>query len=288
MRTVYLGTSGFAVAVLRRLADSPHRPQLVVTRPDRRKGRGQRTSPPPVADAARELGIELIQPADLHGPESLEAIAAARPDALVVCAYGALIKEPLLSDFEIFNVHPSLLPRWRGAAPIERAIMAGDAETGVAIMRLTAGLDSGPVCLLEREPIAPDDDFGSLAARLQERGGDLLVRALDERPPFTAQSEEGVTYAEKIERDDRLLDPARPAAERERVVRALRPHIGARVRLSEEEFLGVWAARVAGPDSDARLVWEGLELVEVQPAGGRRMPAADWLRGRGDAPSFVA
>jgi methionyl-tRNA formyltransferase len=288
MRTVYLGTSDFAVAVLNRLAASDHRPQLVVTRPDRRKGRGQKTSPPPVAVAAAELGIDVGQPVDLHAPESLQVIAAARPEVLIVCAFGALIKAPLLSEYEIFNVHPSLLPRWRGAAPIERAIMAGDTETGVAIMRLTEGLDTGPVCLVEPEPIAADDDYGTLSARLEQRGGDLLVRALDERPPFVEQTEDGLTYADKIEREDRLLDPATPAAQRERTVRALRPHIGARLRLSEEEFLGVWDARVATNDSDARLVVEGLELIEVQPAGGRRMPATDWLRGRGDAPQWSA
>ncbi|MGI8621887.1 MAG: methionyl-tRNA formyltransferase [Solirubrobacteraceae bacterium] len=280
MRTVYLGTSDFAVAVLERLAAGEHRPVLVVTRPDRRQGRGQRTSSPPVAAAARALGVDLIQPPDLHAPDALDAIAAALPDALVVCAYGALVKEPLLTDFEILNVHPSLLPRWRGAAPVERAIMAGEEETGVAIMRLTAGLDSGPVCLLEREPIAPDDDYGSLATRLQELGGELLVRALDERPPFVEQAEDGLAYAEKIGPQDRLLDPATPAPDRARVVRALRPHIGARLELPGGERLGVWAARVAGPEADERLVVAGLELLEVQPAGGRRMPADAWLRGR--------
>ena len=147
MRTVYLGTSEFAAGVLRTLADSPHRPSLVVTRPDRPRGRGRRLAAPPVADTARELGIELLQ------PESVNDEAAPRagsppltPEAVCVCAFGALIREPLLSAFEMINVHPSLLPRWRGAAPIERAIMAGDEETGVSIMRLTAGLDSGPVC----------------------------------------------------------------------------------------------------------------------------------------------
>ncbi len=283
MRTVYLGTSDFAVAVLERLVASEHEVGLVVTRPDRRKGRGQRTSPPPVADAARALGLDLLQPADLHAPEALEAIAAAAPGALVVCAYGALIKEPLLSGYEIFNVHPSLLPRWRGAAPLERAIMAGDAETGVAIMRLEAGLDAGPVCLRQREAIAPDDDYGTLAARLQELGGDLLVRALSEWPPFVEQPEAGLTYAEKIGPEDRLLDPAAPAAQRVRVVRALRPHIGARLALGGGELLGVWNARVAVQDADPRLVVAGLELLEVQPAGGKRMAAAAWARGRGSA-----
>ena len=281
MKTVYLGTSDFAVAVLERLATSAHAPALVVTRPDRPKGRGRRLSPPPVAVAAKALGLALLQPDDLHAPETLDAIAAERPDALVVCAYGALVKEPLLSSYEILNVHPSLLPRWRGAAPIERAIMAGDDETGVAIMRLTAGLDSGPVALQAREPIRPDDDYGTLAHRLEATGAELLVEALDRPPAFAEQPEEGVTYAEKITAADRTLDAAAPPEVRERVVRALRPHIGARLALPDGSFLGVWAARVAGEESDPRLVTAGLELLEVQPAGGRRMPAGAWIRGHG-------
>lgn len=271
MRTVYLGTSEFAAAILGRLADSPHRPALVVTRPDRPKGRGRALQSPPVADLARVLGIALDQPEDVNGEEARARIAAAEPDVLIVCAFGALIKEPLLSDHEILNVHPSLLPRWRGAAPIERAIMAGDTETGVAIMRLTAGLDSGPVCLVEREPIRDDDTYGSLALRLQQRGADLLLRALDERPAFTEQPEDGVTYAEKLTAEDRTLDPSAPGIEQERVVRALSPHVGARLRLPDGSFLGVKAARAA-PDGT-------LELLEVQPPGGRPMPYADYLRG---------
>ena len=231
MRTVYLGTSEFAAVVLERLADSPHRPALVVTRPDRPKGRGRRVSPPPVADRARELGLEVIQPERLHEPEALDRIAAAEPEAVCVCAYGVLIKEPLLSAYEMLNVHPSLLPRWRGAAPLERAIMAGDEQTGVSIMRVTEALDSGAVCVQEPEPIHADDDYGTLAARLERLGGDLLVRALDERPPFVEQDESRVTYAEKISAQDRALDPGRTPDELERTVRALRPHIGARVAL---------------------------------------------------------
>ena len=296
MRTVYLGTSQFAVAVLDRLAESSHRPALVVTRPDRPQGRGRKLAPPPVAVRAAELGIDLIQPEKLHDADVLERIAAAEPEALVVCAYGALIKEPLLSRYEIFNVHPSLLPRWRGAAPIERAIMAGDSETGVAIMRLTAGLDEGPVCLVEREPIHPDDDYGTLAPRLERLGSDLLVRALDERPPFVEQGEDGVRYAEKISARDRDLDPTRPPERVERAVRALRPHIGARIPLPDGGYLGVLAAEVDGPTlapagghvraDGERLLLDcnggALELLEVQPPGGRRMAAAEWLRGRPD------
>jgi len=294
--TVYLGTSAFAATVLERLARSAHRPALVITRPDRPQGRGRRVAPPPVAERARALGLPVAQPERLHEPEVLERIAAARPEVLCVCAYGVLVKEPLLSAYEILNVHPSLLPRWRGAAPIERAIMAGDAETGVSIMRLTAGLDSGPVCLQGREPIRGDDDFGTLAARLEALGGELLVRALDERPPFVEQDEAGVTYAAKIEAADRALDPSRPAEELERVVRALRPHIGARLPLPGGGFLGVVAARVVDaeggpPPGRVAAVGEALllgctpgtlVLERIQPPGGRAMAAADWLRGRPD------
>lgn len=296
MRTVYLGTSDFAAAVLDRLAAGPHRPALVVTRPDRPQGRGLILAPPPVAERARALGLDVVQPEHLHDPETLERIAAARPEVLCVCAFGVLVKEPLLTGYELLNVHPSLLPRWRGAAPVERAIMAGDAETGVSIMRLTEGLDAGPVCLREHEAIRPEDDYGSLSRRLAALGGELLVRALDERPPFAEQDEAGVTYAHKIEPRDRTLDATRPPEEVERVVRALRPHIGARLPLPDGTFLGVVAARVDGDTlapAGGRVRTDGehllldcnggaLELLEVQPPGARQMRAADWLRGRPD------
>ena len=296
MRTVYLGTSPFAAAVLERLAEGPHRPVLVITRPDRPSGRGRKVRSPAVAGAARALELDLIAPEVLHAPQVLERIAAADPDVLVVCAFGVLVKEPLLSAFEIFGVHPSLLPRWRGAAPLERAIMAGDRETGVSIMRLTEGLDAGPVCLRAPEPIRPDDDHGTLSERLQVLGGRLLVRALDERPPWVEQAAEGIAYAEKIETADRALDPARTPAELERTVRALRPHIGARLPLPGGGFLGVHAARPAedGPATlpgraraEGLRLWLGcrggaLELLEVQPDGGKPMLAEAWLRGRPD------
>ncbi|MEP6953249.1 MAG: methionyl-tRNA formyltransferase [Solirubrobacteraceae bacterium] len=274
MRTVYLGTSPFAAAVLERLAETEHRPQLVVTRPDRPKGRGRKLQSPAVAGAARALGLELDQPASVNADEARGRIAAAAPDALIVCAFGALIKEPLLSDFEVLNVHPSLLPRWRGAAPVERAIMAGDTETGVAIMRLTAGLDEGSVALMEAEPIRPDDDYATLAGRLERLGARLLIRALDERPAFAQQPADGVTYAEKITAEDRTLDPAAPAEVNERIVRALHPHVGARIALQDGSFLGVRRARVG--DGGA------LEPLEVQPPGGRPMPYADYVRGHGE------
>jgi methionyl-tRNA formyltransferase len=272
VRTVYLGTSGFAASVLERVAETPHRPSLVVTRPDRPAGRGRKLTPPPVAGLARRLGIDLDQPDDVNGPGARARIAAADPEIVVVCAFGALLKEPLLSEFELLNVHPSLLPRWRGAAPIERAIMAGDAETGVSIMRVTAGLDSGPVCLAVPEPIRPDDTYGTLAPRLEALGAELLVRALDERPECVEQDESQVTYAEKISAADRTLDVAAPADEQLRVVRALHPHIGARLPQPDGSFLGVHRARVADDDGS-------LELLEVQPPGGRPMSYEDYVRG---------
>jgi methionyl-tRNA formyltransferase len=274
VRTVYLGTSPFAAAILERLAQTEHRPQLVVTRPDRPKGRGRRLQSPAVADAARALGLELDQPESVNADDARARIAAAAPDVLIVCAFGALIKEPLLSDFEVLNVHPSLLPRWRGAAPVERAIMAGDAATGVAIMRLTAGLDEGPVALMEPEPIGPDDDYGTLAGRLEDLGARLLIRALDDRPPFAEQPTDGITYAEKITAEDRTLDLSAAAEVNARIVRALHPHIGARVALEDGSFVGVRRARV-GDDG-------ALEPLEVQPPGGRPMPYADYVRGHGE------
>lgn len=298
MRTVFLGTSEFAAAVLERLAGGIHRPALVLTRPDRPAGRGRKLRCPPVADVARALDIELAQPASVNEADARQLIAAAEPEVLVVCAFGALIKEPLLSEHELLNVHPSLLPRWRGAAPVERAIMEGDAETGASIMRLTAGLDSGPVCLARSEPISAEDTYGTLAPRLERIGADLLLHALDtlergEPLAFAEQDEQAVTYAEKILAEDRLLDPKRSAVELERVVRALYPHIGARLRLAGGELLGVVRAQaideLSRPEPgaiqalDGRLLYgtaEGaLELLEVQPAGKRPMDAGSYLRG---------
>ena len=204
MRTVYLGTSEFAVAVLERLAATPHRPVLVVTRPDRPRGRGRKVQPPPVAERAALLGIETIQPDDVNGEEARAAIAAAEPEAVLICAYGALVKEPLLSAHDMLNVHPSLLPRWRGAAPIERAIDAGDEQTGVTIMRPTAELDAGPICLQRAEAIHPDDDYGSLAGRLAALGGELLVEALD--------TPAGLPRAARAGRDLRREDRPAPTA----------------------------------------------------------------------------
>jgi methionyl-tRNA formyltransferase len=302
LSTVFLGTTEFAAAILERLAASERqRPALVLSRPDRPKGRGRRLASPPVAERARALGLRVEQPEKINDASVVELIrdAAAGEPTVVVCAFGALITEPLLSAQEILNVHPSLLPRWRGAAPVERAIMAGDERTGVSIMRLTAGLDSGPVCLAAAEPIAARDDYATLAGRLELLGGELLLRALNQRPPFTEQDEQGVTYAEKIAPADRMLDPARAAAELDRVVRALHPHIGARLERPGGEPLGVLRARPLADQqlgqgelsgTDGRLLLGCstgvLELLEVRPPGGRAMDGGSYLRGHG-APSSL-
>jgi methionyl-tRNA formyltransferase len=248
-------------------------------------------SSPPIVKTARSLDIEVFQPDSVNDGAARERIAAVQPEVVCVCAFGALIMEPLLTEQEMLNVHPSLLPRWRGAAPIERAIMAGDAETGVSIMRVTAGLDSGPVSLVQAEPIGAEDTYGSLAPRLERIGGELLVRALGESPPFEDQDESAATYADKIVAADRDLDPSRPADELERTVRALHPHIGARVALADGTPLGVLAAAVRpeGPPQGELAAGEGrlllgcasgaLELLVVQPPGGRPMDAAAYLRG---------
>jgi methionyl-tRNA formyltransferase len=295
VRTAYLGTSEFAATVLRRLTGSPHRPELVVTPPDRRQGRGRKVSPPPAAVAAGELGLELLQAENVNEEGPLERIRAAEPEAVLVCAFGQLIREPLLSEFPILNVHPSLLPRWRGAAPIERAIMARDERTGVCVMQLTAGLDSGPVALCEETPIGPEEDFARLSVRLAELGGNLLLRALDLQAEgalgFAEQDEEGVTYAEKIDSAERRLDSSRPAAELAAKVRALTPHVGVYLETAAGERLGVKAAREIETHvpqgtlevRDGALLLgcgEGaLRLDVVQPPGGKAMPVEAYLRG---------
>ena len=295
MRTVYLGTSQFAAEVLRRLSDSAHRPALVVTPPDRPRGRGRHTQSPPAAEAARELGLELLQAEDVNAAEVLEHLRTARPEAIAVCAFGQILREPLLSEWPLLNVHPSLLPRWRGAAPIERSIMAGDKRTGVSVMRVTAGLDSGPVALREEAPIGPEDDFEALSERLAELGGQMLVEALDLLAEgaldFEEQDDGEATYAEKIDSSERRLDPARSAAELARSVRALTPHVGAYLETSDGERLGVRSARavdVGVRKGEVRAEWGAmllgcgqgaLRLDVVQPAGGKPMPADAYLRG---------
>jgi len=284
VKTVYIGSSEFSLRVLRAVAEAL-RPELVLTRAPAARGRGRQVASTPVALGARELGFDVLEPARLA--DAGDRIAALAPELIVLCAYGGIVREPLLSSFEILNVHPSLLPRWRGAAPVERAIMAGDEATGVSLMRLVVELDAGPVCLARAVAIAPDDDYGRLAARLADLAGELLLEALPGPRRYVEQTADGVTYAEKLTAADRELDPRRPAAELERKVRALHPHIGARL----PGGLGVLTARVADAAvapgalvaADGRLLYGAtpgtLELLVVQPSGRRAMDAAAYLRG---------
>jgi methionyl-tRNA formyltransferase len=250
---------------------------------------------PPAGEAAAELGLDVLKAESVNRDEELERIAAAGAEVAAVCAFGQLIREPLLSALPMLNVHPSLLPRWRGAAPIERAIMAGDARTGVSIMELTEGLDSGPVALQEEVEIGHREEFGELAGRLAELGGELLVKALglqaEGRLELVEQDDGGATYAEKIEPGERRLDPARPAPELARRIRALTPHVGAYLATADGGRLGVRRARplAAGPAAGELQAEDGelllgcgegaLALETVQPPGGRPMPAGDFLRG---------
>jgi methionyl-tRNA formyltransferase len=274
----YLGTSEFAAGVLAGLEPAP---DLVVSRPDRPAGRGRRLSAPPVVRAAREMGLAVEQPEDVH------ALDLTPFDDVVVCAFGVFIREPLISHPGLVNVHPSLLPRWRGAAPIERAIMAGDRETGVCLMEVAEELDAGGVFLRAVEPIADDDTYGSLSERLVAASVELLRRYFSERPVAVEQGTEGMVYAEKIGAADRRLDPAQGAVENERVVRALNPHVGAKAGAGGGGRAG--AARAPPPPpgelhvEGARVLWGcadgALDLLEVQPPGKRRMPAAAYARG---------
>jgi methionyl-tRNA formyltransferase len=262
-RIAVAATAPFGADVLERLADR-HDVALLLTRPDKPRGRGRSVAPTAAKEVAERLGIPVLQPARLDEDVELPV------DTVVVAAYGLLIPEPLLSRALWLNVHPSLLPRWRGAAPVERALIAGDARTGVTIHRTTAELDAGPIAAQEAFDVAPEEDAGSVFARSAE----VAARLLDDviaSPEFAPQAADGVTYAEKITPEDRELDLSQPAHELVNRVRALSPHIGARAVLDGRPLL-VWKAR-AGEDG-------AFEPLEVQPEGGRRMAYDEYLRGR--------
>ena len=262
MRIAVAATAPFGADVLERLAGRFDVAALL-TRPDRPAGRGRRVTAPPAKVAAERLGIPVLQPEPPTAELELPA------DTVIVCAYGLLIPESLLTRGLWLNVHPSLLPRWRGAAPVERAIMAGDTETGVTIHETVKQLDAGPIAAQRAFPIAPEDDAGAVFARAAAVAAELIADVLPE-PELTPQPEDGVTYAAKIEPADRELDLSRPPEELVNRVRALSPHIGARAELHGRRVV-VWGARV-GEDSTFR-------PLDVQPEGGRRMPYEAWLRG---------
>ena len=254
-------TAPLGADVLERLARK-HDIAYLLTRPDRPRGRGRQVAPPPAKEAAERLGIEVRQ------PERLDEAFDPEVDTVVVAAYGLLIPEPVLARALWLNVHPSLLPRWRGAAPIERALMAGDAETGVSIIKLVPELDAGPIAAQRAFPLAAEDDFGSVSARAGELAALLLEEVLP-APQVTPQPEDGVTYAAKIGPADRELDWTRPPEELLNRIRALSPHIGARGELDGRPVT-VWRARI----EDGELV-----PVEVQADGRRRMGYDEFLRG---------
>jgi methionyl-tRNA formyltransferase len=260
VRLAVAATAPLGAAVLERLA-AKHDIAYLLTRPDRPRGRGRRIGPPPAKDVAERLGVEVRQPEKLSDFDPGE-------DVVVLAAYGALIPEDVLDRALWLNVHPSLLPRWRGAAPIERALMAGDPETGVTIIKLVPELDAGPIAAQRSFPVGDEDDFGTVSARAAELGAELIDEVLPE-PTFTPQPSEGVTYAEKIGPADRELDWSRPAEELLNRVRALSPHIGARAEL-HGRTVTIWRARV----EHGKLV-----PLEVQPDGGRRMDYEAFLRG---------
>jgi methionyl-tRNA formyltransferase len=263
-RIAVAATAPFGADVLERLADS-HEISALLTRPDAPAGRGRKLAAPPAKQVAERLGVPVLQPAKLEPGLDLDA------PTVVVVAYGRLVPEALLAERLWLNVHPSLLPRWRGAAPVERALMAGDVETGVTIHRTVEELDAGPIAAQAAFLVEEDDDAGEVYARAAALAADLLEDVLDDpNPDFLPQPEVGVTYARKIEPDDRILDLAKPARELVDTVRALSPHIGARAEL-EGRSVTVWRARV-GDDG-------AFEPLEVQPDGGRRMEYDAWLRG---------
>jgi methionyl-tRNA formyltransferase len=260
VRLAVAATAPIGADVLERLARD-HDVAYLLTRPDRPRGRGRKLAPPPAKEVAERLGIEVRQP---------ERLAGFNPEVgtVVLAAYGVLVPEDVLDRALWLNVHPSLLPRWRGAAPIERALMAGDEATGVTIIKLVPELDAGPIAAQEAFPVEPDDDFGTVSTRAGEVAARLLEQVLPE-PTLTPQPAEGVTYAEKIRPEDRELDLKRPAQELVNRVRALSPHIGARAELDGRPVT-IWRARA----EDGAFV-----PLEVQPDGGRRMEYDAWLRG---------
>jgi methionyl-tRNA formyltransferase len=293
VRVGFAGTNWWAAQALERLAAAPGVDiALVVSQPDRPAGRGRKSAPPPVAVTATALGMDLAQPE--RAADSLPMLRARGIAAVALVAYGLLVPREMLDAMPFVNLHPSALPRWRGAAPIERSLMAGEPTGAVAAMLLAEELDSGPVAALERFDVGPDEDAGAVYERALSLGLGPLVAALGDaaggRLATVPQAGEA-TYAEKITAVDRILDPVRPARELHDRVRALAPHIGARLVLDGTPH-AIWrtVVRDEGPapgmlelDAGALVMGcakGGLELSEVQPPGGRRMPAADWLRGR--------
>ena len=294
MRLAFLGTPEFGLPALEALLDAGHEVVRAYAQPPRPAGRGRRLRPSPVQAFAEGRGIPVATPASLRDPALRQDFAALRLDAAVTAAYGLLLPPPVLAAprFGCLNLHASLLPRWRGAAPIQHAIMAGDRETGISVMAMDEGLDTGPVLLARRTPIGPQTAGGELHDRLAQIAGEAAVAALaglaDGSLEPAPQPEAGVTWAPKLTREDSWLDWTRPAAELERRVRALAPRPGARFAF-RGEGIGVGSAAVeAGGGPPGRVLDDGaaiacgegvLRLLRLQRPGRAAMEAAAFLRG---------
>ena len=298
VRIIFAGTPPFAAAALDALAEAGHDIALVLTQPDRPAGRGMKLTPSAVKQAALARGLPVSQPPSLKSPEAQDELRAADADVMVVAAYGLILPQAVLDlpRFGCLNIHASLLPRWRGAAPIQRALLAGDAETGVCLMQMEPGLDTGPVLLTRRTPIADDDTGGGLHDRLAALGAAVLGEGLartvrGETLAAHPQPEAGVTYAHKLDKGEAALDFGDSAAALARKVRAFDPWPVAEAALAGER-LRVWAATALPDRTDAApgtLLGAGrdgldlatgdgiLRITRIQRAGGRPLPVADFL-----------
>ena len=294
MRIVFAGTPEFAAQALRAIIVAGHDVALVLTQPDRPAGRGMALQPSPVKKLALEEGLEVFQPVTLKDGEAQTRIAAVGAEAMVVAAYGLILPRAVLDlpRFGCLNIHASLLPRWRGAAPIQRALLAGDAETGVCIMQMEAGLDTGPVLLRGAFPIAGDDTSATLHDRLAALGAQLVVAALERLPlPAEPQPADGVTYAQKIGKAEAQIDWSLSAAELDRHIRAFNPFPGAQAQFGGQT-VKLWRAvpvdgsgekgQILAVDRNSIVVACGsgaLAVSELQKAGGKRLPVRDFLAG---------
>ena len=299
MRVVFMGSPDFSVPVLEALVAAGHEIAAVYCQPPRPAGRGRKDRPTPVQARAEALGLPVRHPVSLKGADAQADLAALKADVGVVVAYGLLLPQAVLDAprHGCLNIHASLLPRWRGAAPIQRAIMAGDAETGVCIMRMEAGLDTGPVLLRKATPICPGDTAGDLHDRLSGMGAAAIVEALDRVPELVVepQPEGGVTYATKIDKAEARVDWTRPAEEVDRQIRGLSPFPGAWTTLAGKR-LKLLRSRTAPGDGAPGAVLDGLTIAcghgavqvdEVQREGRGRQDAAEFLRGAGVTPGTI-
>jgi methionyl-tRNA formyltransferase len=295
IRVVFMGSPDFSLPTLRALAEK-YEVVGIVTQPDRASGRGRELKPPPVKLLAQELNIPVIQPEKLRQPEAMEQLRIWEPDLIVVAAFGQILKKDVLylPRFGCINVHASLLPRWRGAAPVNAAILHGDEETGVTIMKMDVGLDTGPILTQRSIPLTRDDTAGSVFEKLSHLGADLLIETLPDylsgKIQPTPQSEEGMTYAPMLKKEEGQLDFTRPADELERRIRAFNPWPGAFMDF-DGTLLKIHRAHVAEGNAAAgqRLNYEGqpavgaggrlLILDEVQPAGKKSMSGKAFLAG---------